>query len=170
MKILATFDGTRFGERSLPLLAELSEVPPTEITLLRVVPAPTVHGEMTPEAVAAHDVVVAAAPPAGVEDVRYPETRDQAIDRARSDAEDYLQALRPRLAAAADVHIEVRMSDDAASVIIERARELRPTMIVMATHSREGVSRIFVGSTADKVVHAGVAPVLLVHPETNVLT
>lgn len=165
MKILATFDGSRFGEQAMPVLADMARLPDSEVTLLRVVPPPTVHGEVTPEAVAARDVMIAARPPAGFEEVHYPETRDQAIDRARSQADDYLQALRGGLSPAAVVRFEVHVSNDPASVIIESARVLEPSVIVMATHSREGVRRIFLGSTADRVVHSGVAPVLLVHPQ-----
>ena len=53
---------------------------------------------------------------------------------------------------------------DAATVLVERAQSEHPDMIVMATHGRSGVVRMFIGSTADKVMQAGVAPVLLVHP------
>jgi nucleotide-binding universal stress UspA family protein len=56
------------------------------------------------------------------------------------------------------------VSDDVAATIVERARAEKPDVIVMATHSKHGLSALF-GSTTDQVVRSGVAPVLLVHPK-----
>jgi nucleotide-binding universal stress UspA family protein len=50
-------------------------------------------------------------------------------------------------------------------MIIERAREEQPDVIVMATHSRQGISHLLFGSTTEEVVRSGVAPVLVVHPK-----
>jgi nucleotide-binding universal stress UspA family protein len=95
---------------------------------------------------------------------RYPETKDQAVQRARSELEDYLLALASKLPAGARIHVEAHVSDHPAQTIIERAREEHPNMIVMASHSRAGVMRVFLGSTAEEVMRSGVAPVLVVHP------
>ena len=37
--------------------------------------------------------------------------------------------------------------------IMERATEVQPDLIVMGTHGRSGLSRVLIGSTAEKVVH-----------------
>ncbi len=51
-----------------------------------------------------------------------------------------------------------------AAAITSYARESGADFIVMATHSRKGLGRMLFGSTTSKVVEAGVAPVIVVHP------
>jgi nucleotide-binding universal stress UspA family protein len=52
----------------------------------------------------------------------------------------------------------------AAHEIIEFDRKRHPTLIVMATHGRSGVSRWAYGSVADKVLHGSESPILLIRP------
>ena len=47
-----------------------------------------------------------------------------------------------------------------------RAMSSQPDLIVMATHGRTGLVHILFGDVAEEVVRSGVAPVLLVHPES----
>jgi nucleotide-binding universal stress UspA family protein len=166
MKILATFDGTPHSEETLPVLAELAALPEVEFTLLAVAHEPSVTVQFRGEPRA-----YTGAPRYGVAGgrfvpptPRYPETKDQAIQRSRSELEEYLMALASKLPAGARIHVEAHISDHPARMIIERAREEHPNMIVMASHSRAGVMRVFLGSTAEEVVRSGVAPVLVVHP------
>lgn len=49
-----------------------------------------------------------------------------------------------------------------AEVIVDRAAAQTGTLIAMATRGRSGVQRWFLGSVADKVVHAAANPLLLV--------
>jgi nucleotide-binding universal stress UspA family protein len=49
-----------------------------------------------------------------------------------------------------------------AEVIVDRAAAQTGTLIAMATRGRSGVQRWFLGSVADKVVHAAASPLLLV--------
>ena len=46
--------------------------------------------------------------------------------------------------------------------IVETARRLDCDLIVMASHGRRGVSRLLLGSQANKVVTHGTVPVLIV--------
>jgi nucleotide-binding universal stress UspA family protein len=50
----------------------------------------------------------------------------------------------------------------AADEIIRFADEIQADIVAMSTHGRSGISRWAFGSTADKVLHAGNIPVLLV--------
>lgn len=51
--------------------------------------------------------------------------------------------------------------------ILEVVEELRPSMVVMGTHGRRGVVRLFVGSVAERVVRRSPVPVMTVRlPET----
>jgi nucleotide-binding universal stress UspA family protein len=42
------------------------------------------------------------------------------------------------------------------------ARDLDADLIIMSTHGRKGLSRVFLGSTAEKVVRSAPCPVLIV--------
>jgi nucleotide-binding universal stress UspA family protein len=78
--------------------------------------------------------------------------------------EDYLLQLAGKLPPGTTVHVQAHVSDGAASLIIEHAREEQADVIVMATRSRQGISHLLFGSTTEEVVRSGVAPVLVVHP------
>ena len=49
-----------------------------------------------------------------------------------------------------------------AQTIISVAKEEQVDLIMMATHGRGGLQRLFVGSVADRVVHRSTQPVFLV--------
>jgi nucleotide-binding universal stress UspA family protein len=169
MKILATFDGTPYSEETLPVLRELAALPGVEFTLLAVAHEPSVHAQFRGEPMAytgAPKYGAAGGSPASPTP-RYPETKDQAVERVRSELDDYLLALASSLPASTRIHVETHISDHPARMIVERAREERPTMIVMASHSRAGMMRAFIGSTTEEVVRSGVAPVLVVHPRAD---
>jgi len=169
MKVVATFDGTPYSEETLPVLTELAALPGVELTLLAVAHEPGAHAQFRGEPRAYTGVPkygVAGGPPVSPTP-RYPETKDQAIQRSRSELEDYLLTLASGLPAGARIHVEAHVSDHPARIIIERAREERPNMIVMASHSRTGMMRVFIGSTTEEVMRSGVAPVLVVHPRSE---
>jgi nucleotide-binding universal stress UspA family protein len=50
-------------------------------------------------------------------------------------------------------------------VIVDQAGEQAADLVVMATHGYSGFKRWTLGSVADKVLHAGTAPLLLVRPQ-----
>lgn len=136
MKILATFDESPFSEAIIPVLTMLAALPDVEI-----------HLHSVAEITAALD--------------------DEAIGKRRQELASYLNRIASRLpnGPAYRVGTDVAMYPmDAATVLVERAQSEHPDVIVMATHGRSGVVRMLLGSVADKVVHSGVAPVLLVHP------
>lgn len=51
----------------------------------------------------------------------------------------------------------------AASSIVDKAKTLDASMIVMGTHGRSGFQRFLLGSTAERVVRTAITPVLTVH-------
>jgi nucleotide-binding universal stress UspA family protein len=53
---------------------------------------------------------------------------------------------------------------DAKSVIVERASEDDVALIVMASHGRTGLARLFRGSVAEAVISHSSRPVLVVRP------
>jgi len=70
----------------------------------------------------------------------------------------------------ANVRTEHRLEEgDAAKVILRVAQEIHADMIVMGTHGRTGLGRLFMGSAAEEVMRKAVCPVLTVKtpfPET----
>ena len=48
--------------------------------------------------------------------------------------------------------------------IVEIAKELGVDMIVMGTHAREGLDRLFFGSVANEVVKSAKCPVMTIRP------
>jgi nucleotide-binding universal stress UspA family protein len=70
-----------------------------------------------------------------------------------------LSALRPP---APDHEVEYRLcSGDPADEIVRLARKTRSNVIVMATHGRAGLGRLFLGSVAEQVLRQSPCPVLL---------
>lgn len=61
------------------------------------------------------------------------------------------------------VETHVVVNERPADGIEEEAVASHADLIAMETHGRRGLSRLFLGSVADKVVRGGVAPVLLHH-------
>jgi nucleotide-binding universal stress UspA family protein len=79
----------------------------------------------------------------------------------RVEAFEYLAPFVDRARAeGVDAYAEAR-SGSAAGEIVDMARELPDSLVVMTTHAREGFLRMTLGSTADKVVRASARPVLL---------
>ena len=136
MKILATFDESTISEAIIPVLTLLAALPDVEIELCSVA-----------EVTAAFD--------------------EDAMSKRRLELESYLHRIASRLPKGPEYRVSTDVAMypmDAATVLVERTQVKHPDLIVMATRGRSGVARMLLGSVADKVVHAGVAPVLLVHP------
>jgi nucleotide-binding universal stress UspA family protein len=167
MKILATFDGSALSESILPQLEMLGRLPDVEFVLLRI--ARTGHGQQRSEAesaigmqapaIAGGGAVVVDGPKTG-----YAETKDQATERSRAEASDYLHAIAQRLPEGARWRAETVVDDHPQSAIVRYALHERPALIVMATHGESGLIHVLFGDVAESVVRSGVAPVLLVQP------
>jgi len=168
MKIMATFDGSKFSESTLPLLATMAALPAAEFILLSVAVPP--HGQperrqrkpaaaAMPGAPGGGEVIVVEAPAA-----RYVETKGQAVQRTLEDTEGYLRGLRASLPEGPLYQLAAYVSENPAATIIEQALRQQPDVIVMATHGHTGLVHVLFGDCAEQVVRSGVAPVLLVHP------
>ncbi len=170
MNVMAALDGSQFAEAILPILEKMARLPGATFTLVGVASVPSGlrqrRSARRPTAVVANaagggTAIVIQAPPAAIA-----ETKSQAIQRTIAEMADYLRSVAERLPAGPTYLAEAHVADEPAATIIERARAECPDVIVMATHAKTGVVRTLFGSTAEDVVRSGVAPVLLVHPET----
>jgi len=72
------------------------------------------------------------------------------------------QIIRERLAG---VECEVVIErGNPADVILAMEKTLAPNLVVMATHGRRGITRLVLGSVAERVVRESITPVLTVRP------
>jgi len=81
------------------------------------------------------------------------------------EAQTYLEGVAARLRGRA-TRIETRVvaEDQPAVGILREAQDLDVNLIAMETHGRRGLSRLLLGSVADKVVRGGHLPILLHRP------
>jgi nucleotide-binding universal stress UspA family protein len=165
---MATFDRSSFAEAIVPLLVRLASYPEAEFLLYSVAEGP--HGQRESEAVppalavgfannASTPLVIDQNEPNTVE------TKDQAVERRLAEIHDYLESVGAKLPPGTTFVTAGEIHGSPADAIVRRAEKERPDVIVMATHGRTGLAHALVGSVTEKVVRAGVAPVLLVHPE-----
>jgi len=138
-RILVPLDGSLLAESALPAARYLADTLGSAITLIHVIEkdAPsTVHGERH---------------------LRTP-----------AEAEAYLTELRARVRPASSEtawHVHASASGNIVQSLVEHQDELSPDLIVMCTHGRGGLRRIFIGSIAQQVAASGTTPVLLIRPE-----
>jgi len=147
-KVLIPLDGSPLGEQILPQAIALGTLADARFTLVRVVSpmvltgyAPTPEGMLTEAAYG-------------------PE-----LELLIQDAEEYLQGVaQPLRDRGLSVETQVVAEMQPAVGILEFAREKPAELIAMATHGRTGISRLVLGSVADKVLRGTTAPILLYRP------
>jgi nucleotide-binding universal stress UspA family protein len=160
--ILVPLDGSPLGEQILPSALALGACWEAEVTLLRVV---------EPVAVAVADPVCA---PAAAYDPDLPERQQVA-------AETYLSRIAGRLHGEdvrLKVHTRVVFEAEPAEAICGFLRRHAPLpgsmpsteeppidLVALATHGREGLPRLLLGSVADRVLQHTPVPLLLRRPE-----
>lgn len=140
-RILVPLDGSPLSEAALNPAIDLARTLDAMIVLLRVAPwaTPVVTVDLSMVDIAGLDAE---------------------IERG---AADYLLATRAKLPQ--DLRIEtVVLRGTPANAIIDYEREGNIGLVVMSSRGRSGLSRLVLGSVADRVIH-GPVPVLLIYPE-----
>jgi nucleotide-binding universal stress UspA family protein len=150
-KILVPVDGNPEAEVAIPVAAEMARRFDSTVTLLQVTPGyGQIIGATAAESFGAPGSVQAAA--------------DVAV-AAESAASSYLDALRSKYGSPS-WQTEISEGHNA-TAIVEKAKKGGFDLIVMATHGRSGLKRLFLGSVSEDVIrHAGV-PVLVVHSDED---
>lgn len=139
--LLVPIDGSELSLAVLPVALSFARAMDSRITLLRVVPT------MPGPAVFGH--------------VPIPELAAEARVRANAELDEIVTRLRGR---GFDAHHVVLEGEAPALAIIEYARQPDVYAIAMATHGRGGLSRLAIGSVADRVRRGVKLPVLLLRP------
>lgn len=139
-KICCAVDFEEPSRAAMEQAADLATRLGAALTLVHVVASP---------AQAASDVLVSSRGVAQIE----AEEREATLDRWRADAE---------RRAGRSVSARVLRGEPAAE-IVRHAREERCDLLVVGTHGRTGMSRLVLGSVAERIGRRSPCPVLLVH-------
>lgn len=146
--LLVPLDGSEFSERSLPFAQAIARTASASLHLVQVA-AP---------AVPAHFISSSAFEYQGLDLEGY-------AQRHRTEAQQYLESVAKRL----DDHgISVSaelVEGNIADKLAWYAGHVDADLIVMTTHGRTGVSKVWLGSVADALVRHTSVPVFLMHPE-----
>lgn len=143
--ILVPVDGSDFSEAIFDHAVALGEAFGARLHLLQVVAYPfEIASPYLPHTVQLNQKVV-----------------EDAKRSASVHLEGVADGLRER---GVEVDTLVLVDTQAGHGILEAADEVEADMIAMATHARAGVSRAFLGSTADKVVRGAHRPIFLYRP------
>lgn len=139
--VVVALDGSHRAERGLEY-ALLVSGEQAHYTLVRVVPGPILHwSTYIPTAI---------------------QETSEGLKKGRADAEQYLGGTARRLRESGyDVTTEVLEGIPPAAGILDYAKDHPTDVIAITTHGRTGLSRLVLGSVADKVVRGSWAPVLI---------
>ncbi len=141
-RILIPLDGSPLAERVVPVAAAVAALTGAECRLLRVIPPVLTGGPLNP---------------------RRPATRRPAVEALEDEARAYLAAVAGRFPGPTpEAHVVADWPP--AGAVLADADAHRADLIALATHGRGGLSRLLVGSVADKVARGASAPVLLYRP------
>jgi nucleotide-binding universal stress UspA family protein len=155
-QILVPLDGSKQSETVLPYVENLVSKIKTRISLLNVV-EPPYHIYPYAEGMGYYGG-------AGIIKVPY---NEEELKPLKEVAEKYVNGVSDKLTAEGiKTSYEVRVGS-AGEEIIKAEGEIHPDIVVMSTHGHSGFGRFDHGSIADKVLHAGNTPLLLVRPRQS---
>jgi nucleotide-binding universal stress UspA family protein len=141
-KLLVLSDGSAVSDAIMPAASEFAKAYRADVELLRVVAIPWV-GDAVPGTLT------------GLEDsFGVTALADEAKRELEVLAKQFVCTLHP-------VRTTVRTAVHPARSVLDHIKDTDPDAVAMATHGR-GVTRLFLGSVADKVLRGGERPVLLV--------
>lgn len=148
-KIIVPLDGSEDSEAAIGPAAEIARRFGSTVTLLQVTPGyGQIVGASAAESFGASGSVAAAA---------------EAAVAAESAASSYLDSVRTKYGT--PLWETVVGEGSSAHAIIDQAHSEDADLIVMATHARSGLKRLFLGSVAEDVIRNAGIPVLVVHRE-----
>jgi nucleotide-binding universal stress UspA family protein len=151
--VLVPLDGSELAERILAPATSLGSLAGSDYTVLRVVKPvhPTLpHAEGLSIAQLAGEIL---------------DEIEKLQGEVCKEAEAYLAGVAQRLRSQAlRVRTRLAVSDHPASAILQEAVACGADLVAIETHGRGGLSRLFLGSVADKVIRGSSIPVLVQHP------
>lgn len=152
-KMLVPLDGSELAELVLPHVETLGSSeggPGAEVILVGICEPLVMPPVTTPET-----------------SVNWGTAADEYMAKSKKSTEGYLSKVQMGLAnAGLKVSLDI-LEGDPATEIIDYAAKTQANLIVMATHGRSGIGRWAYGSVAQKVLHGGSSPILLVRPPSS---
>lgn len=140
-RILVPLDGSELAERAMPIAIRLAAEAEGEVLMVRALVPERV---LIPDALSGYGLL-------------WP-------DRPQEDAQREARASMLRLRESAPKGVRTRfqlIDGGAAESILEAAVDDKADLIVMSSHGYSGVTRLVLGSVAEKVLHAAPCPVLV---------
>jgi nucleotide-binding universal stress UspA family protein len=150
--ILVGLDGSKLSEQILEPVANLAELAEADLTLVRIVrPVPPEYVEVAGLSLG--------------EAVRTAQEQTERIhQKLRTDAQDYLTRLAgPLRERGLTVLTRVEIEDAPVPALLQHAQSA--DLMALATHGRKGLTRLFLGSVADKIIRGASVPVLVYRPK-----
>lgn len=138
-KLLIPLDGSQLSEAILPYARVLAKGLKIPVDLLRIIEREVIEVAVNPKRNYFFDDVEA---------------------DLRSSCNDYLAGVAASFVETHNVNC-VTFVGDPAEVIVDTASVDPDALIAMSTHGRSGIQRWYLGSVADKVLHASTNPMLL---------
>lgn len=143
-RIVVPLDGSMFAEAALPIAAAVARESHSTVSLVEV-----------------HEPIL------GEADVSFA-TSAGWDDELREGENEYLTRTATRLTEEHGIAVDTALLDDpVASAIARHVAKVEASLLVITTHGRTGLSRAWLGSTADWLARFAGVPVLLVHPRTD---
>jgi len=146
-KILAPTDGSEASLAGVRYALELAQRKKAEVILFNVA-----------------DMMEGIPYPAGV-DTKFKTPQDVLAEHEKK-TRAFLTSHFPDLAPQANIQIATDLGVPHQR-IVEKADEAGVDLIVMSTHGRSGVGRLFLGSITEQVVRRAVCPVLTIRPQAK---
>jgi nucleotide-binding universal stress UspA family protein len=151
--IMVPLDGSELAERILAPTTALGELMNSDYTLLRVVKP--VHPSLP-----------------YTEGMSIAQMAGEILDRiemlqgeVRKEAQEYLNGIAGRLRARTlRVQTRIAVEEHPGTAILHEAATHDADLIAIETHGRAGLSRLFLGSVADKVLRGSTIPILVQRP------
>jgi len=166
-KVLIPLDGSEFSRQIIRVVQDYFDARDVSMVLLRVAQPPSVPLELP----SARDMMVGGYPMSGSYEAysaameRSYAVIEQEMETLRSEIADELRPEAERLREHGYmVKIEVQFGEPAQR-IIQYVNDEQVGLVAMATHGRSGVSRLVLGSVAERVLRGSSAPVLLLRPQ-----
>jgi nucleotide-binding universal stress UspA family protein len=88
--------------------------------------------------------------------------RNRMIEQGKELGAEFNQAMRERGVTGEVAVGEASSIDDISTVVLKAATAFNADLLVMGTHGRRGVQRLFLGSVAERCVRQAALPVLLI--------
>jgi len=149
-KILIALDGSVEAEQVLSPALELGESFGASYVLVRVI-KPAVRPDFLPEGKGNPDNLSG-----------FPEAVRERQQDSREEAWAYMDRVTAKLEArGAKVRARVGVGEDPEKALLHETQAERADLIALATHGRNGLARLFIGSVAEEVVRGAEVPVLI---------